>query len=188
MVDCLEANVDEETCRKILTNNLHYKSPKSPSFQKLKRMYSKAKNIDDILVFMHDIWKKRIGDSYGYDSIEYKYVENDSTIEAGKREGNIVFVSKIPYELSKYLRAENDKIKRFHYCHCGWVRASIPKSDEEQISPMFCNCSGGWHKVPFEAIFEQTLKVDVVKSVLKGDDICLFAIHLPKDVMMGEDD
>jgi hypothetical protein len=183
MVDCLKANVDEATCKKILIKNLHYKSPKSPSFQKLKRMYHKTGNIDVVLAFMHDIWKKRIGDRYGYDSPEYKYVESDSTIDAGKREGNIVYVSKIPYELSKYLSATDDKMKRFHYCHCGWVRASIPKSNEEQISPIFCYCSGGWQKVPFEAIFEQTLEVDLVKTVLKGDDICTFAIHLPKEVV-----
>lgn len=115
-----------------------------------------------------------------------KKVKN-STIDSGKREGNIVYVSKIPYNLSRYLRAENNTMKRYHYCHCGWVRESILKSKEEQISPIFCHCSGGWQKVPFEAIFEQTLKVEVVKSVLKGDDICLFAIHLPKDVMTNKD-
>ena len=57
---------------------------------------------------------------------------------------------------------------------------------EEQVSHAFYNCSGGWHKVPFEGIFEQTLEVDLVKSVLKGDEICTFAIHLPKEVISEE--
>ena len=80
----------------------------------------------------------------------------------------------------EFLEAEDGKAKRYHYCHCGWVRDSLKKSDKEQVSPTFCNCSGGWHKVPFEGIFEQSLEVDVVKSVLKGDEICTFAIHLPE--------
>lgn len=183
MMDCLEANVDEKICKKILTNNLHFKSPKSPSFKKLKRMYEKASSIDVVLQHLHDKWKKIVGDRYGYDSPEFKYVEADSTIEAGVREGNIVYVSKIPYQIKQFIEAEDDQTMRYHYCHCGWVRDSIKKSEEEQVSPTFCNCSGGWHKVPFEGIFEQPLEVDLVKSVLKGDNICTFAIHLPKEVI-----
>ena len=183
MMNCLETNVDEKTCKKILTNNLHFKSPKSPSFKKLKRMYEKTGNTDDILKHLHDKWKKRIGDMYGYDSAEHKYVEADPTIEAGKREGNIVYVSKIPYQIKEFLEAKDSKAKRYHYCHCGWVRDSIKKPEKEQVSPTFCYCSGGWHKVPFEGIFEQPLEVDVVKSVLKGDEMCTFAIHLPERVI-----
>jgi predicted hydrocarbon binding protein len=183
MMNCLEANVDEKTCKKILTNNLHFKSPKSPSFKKLKRMYEKTGNIDDVLKHLHDKWKKRIGDGYGYDSPEYKYVEADPAIEAGKREGNIVYVSKVPYQVKEFLEAKDSKVKRYHYCHCGWVRDSIKQSEKEQVSPAFCYCSGGWHKVAFEGIFEQSLEVDVVKSVLKGDEMCTFAIHLPERVI-----
>jgi len=186
MMDCLEANVDEKTCKDILNNNLHFKSPKSPSFKKLKRMYEKSGSIDVVLQHLHDKWKKLIGDRYGYDSPEYKYVEADPTMEAGKREGNIVYVSKIPYQIEQFIEAKDEKTKRYHYCHCPWVRESIMKTEAEQVSHIFCNCSGGWHKVPFEGIFEQSLEVDLVKSVLKGDNICTFAIHLPKEVMDEE--
>jgi hypothetical protein len=185
MLDCLEVNVDKETCKKILQNNLHYKNPKTPSHMKLKRMYKKM-GIDSVLEFLHNKWKTNVGDRFGYDSPEYKFVANDSTIEAGKRDGNVIFVSKIPFKLAEYLNAEIDKDKRYYYCHCGWVRASIQKSDEEQISPTFCNCSGGWHKIHFETIFGQTLEVDIVKSVLKGDEICTFAIHIPEDIELDK--
>jgi len=183
MMEYLEANADEETCKKVMSNNLHFKNPKSPSFMKLKKMYRKSDNIDDVLVFLHNKWKKIIGDRYGYDSSEYKFVENDPTIESGNREGNIIYVSKIPFQIKEYLEARDEKTKRFHYCHCGWVRASLQKSEEEQISPNFCYCSGGWHKVPFEAIFDQPLKFEIVKSVLKGDDMCTFAIYIPEDAI-----
>ncbi|MHA1244905.1 MAG: DUF6144 family protein [Candidatus Heimdallarchaeota archaeon] len=180
MMDALEANVDEETCKKILTNNLHYQSPASPSFRKLKTMYKKTGSIDTVLSFLHETWKTRIGERYGYDSPEYEYIENDPTIEAGRREGNIIYVSKIPFKIKEFLAAKDDKMKRYHYCHCGWVRAAIPKSEEEQISPTFCNCSGGWHKVMFEVIYEQPIKVEVVKTILNGDQICTFAIYIPE--------
>ncbi|MHA1125803.1 MAG: DUF6144 family protein [Candidatus Heimdallarchaeota archaeon] len=180
MIDALEANVDEAICKKILANNLHYQSPTSPSFKKLRTMYKKTGSIDTVLSFLHETWKTRMGEKYGYDSPEYEYVAKDPTNEAGRREGNIIYVSKIPFKISEFLNATEDKLKRFYYCHCGWVRAAIPKSEEEQISPTFCNCSGGWHKIMFEVIYEQTLKVEVVKTVLKGDHICTFAIHIPE--------
>ncbi|NHK31565.1 MAG: hypothetical protein FK730_09450 [Asgard group archaeon] len=181
MMDCLEANVDEETCKKILTNNLHYKNPKAPSIKKLKKMYEKT-SIDDVLDFLHNKWKTYVGDRFGYDSPEYKFVANDRTIESGKRDGNIIYVSKIPFKLKEYINAKDEKEKRFNYCHCGWVRASIQKSNDEEISHNFCYCSGGWHKIPFETIFGQSLEVDIVKTVLKGDDLCTFAIHIPEDI------
>lgn len=181
MMECLEANVDEKTCKKILTNNLHYKNPKTPAFMKLRKLYKKSNNINDVLEFLHNKWKTYTGDRFGYDSPEYKFVANDPTIEAGKLEGNVILVSKIPFKLKEYINAKDDKEKRYNYCHCGWVRESIQKSDEEQISPNFCNCSGGWHKLPFETIFGQPLEVDIVKTVLKGDDMCTFAIHIPKE-------
>ena len=115
MMDCLETNVDEKTCKKILTNNLHFKSPQSPSFKKLKRMYEKAGNIDVVLQHMHDKWKKIIGDRFGYDSPEYKYVEADPTIEAGVRKGNIVYVSKIPFQIKQFIEAKDAQTKRYHF-------------------------------------------------------------------------
>jgi predicted hydrocarbon binding protein len=44
---------------------------------------------------------------------------------------------------------------------------------------MFCQCSAGFHKKPYEIIFGQPVKAEVLESVLKGDDICRFAIYLP---------
>ena len=186
LMDCLESNVDGEKCKEILTNNLHFKDPNSPSIRKLKRMYKKSGNIDAVLHHLHDEWKKKMGNRYGYDSPEYKYIEADPTIEAGKREGNIVYVSKIPYQMKQFIEAKDKKTKRYHYCHCGWVRDTLKKPETEQVSHTFCNCSGGWHKVPFESIFEQSLEVNLVKSVLKGDDNCTFAIYLPKEIIMEE--
>jgi predicted hydrocarbon binding protein len=55
-----------------------------------------------------------------------------------------------------------------------------------KIKDTFCNCSAGFHKKTFEVIFEKTLKVDVLESILKGDDRCRFAIHLPDEAIVEE--
>ena len=62
------------------------------------------------------------------------------------------------------------------------VREAIKRGDVRLFAD-FCSCSGGFHKKPFEAIFGQRLKVDVLESVLKGDERCRFAIHLPVEAL-----
>jgi predicted hydrocarbon binding protein len=44
---------------------------------------------------------------------------------------------------------------------------------------MFCHCSAGFHKKPWEAALGQKIQVDVLESVLAEADRCRFAIHLP---------
>jgi predicted hydrocarbon binding protein len=80
-----------------------------------------------------------------------------------------------------WLHAQNEEEKRYLYCHCPWARESIKSnSGIPQVSSTFCNCSAGFVKKPFEIIYNQTLPVDIVQSILNGDDVCEFAISLPK--------
>jgi multidrug efflux pump subunit AcrA (membrane-fusion protein) len=95
------------------------------------------------------------------------------------REGNTVYVSKIPYMARQFLAESDPTLKRYYACHCPWARAAI-KSGETRLNAVFCNCSGGFHKKPWEVIFGQPLEVEVLASVLAGDTRCRFAIHLPE--------
>jgi hypothetical protein len=80
--------------------------------------------------------------------------------------------------------AETDPVmKRYYACHCPWARESI-KNGNLQLNPIFCNCSGGFSKKPWEIIFEQELKVQVLESALKGDSRCRFAVHLPETLQL----
>jgi hypothetical protein len=110
-----------------------------------------------------------------------EYVRNTPTCQNGVREGDIIYVTKIPYMAKKYLREKDPKKKRYYYCHCPWVREAI-KSDTK-ISPNFCYCSAGFEKRPWDVIFDQPVKADVIESVLKGDFVCKFAIHIPKEYL-----
>ena len=108
-------------------------------------------------------------------------VRNDPEMGGGRREGNIIFETKIPYMAKRYLEESDPILKGYYYCHCPWAREAIKRKDVKLVDT-FCHCSGGFHKKPFEAIFGQTLKVDVLESILKGDERCRFAIHLPDDI------
>ena len=56
-------------------------------------------------------------------------------------------------------------------------------NDDLEVPATFCNCSGGFTAQPWEMALDQPLEVEMLKSVLKGDMECTFAIQLPKDVV-----
>ena len=45
-----------------------------------------------------------------------------------------------------------------------------------------CYCRAGWYRQQFEGIFEKPIRIEIVKSVLRGDDVCRFAIHIPNNL------
>jgi hypothetical protein len=111
------------------------------------------------------------------------YVKNDPTIESGVRDGNIVIITKIPYMTIPYLCSSNKKEKRYYFCHNPWIREALLEEDRP-ISPIFCNCSGGYYKNYWEAVLNHhPLKVELLESVIKGDNVCRFALHLPQEIV-----
>jgi len=67
--------------------------------------------------------------------------------------------------------------KRQYYCHCPIVRDVIKVS--ETISPTYCYCGAGYYKGIWEEILQEPIEVEVLESVLKGDEVCKIAIYLP---------
>jgi hypothetical protein len=108
------------------------------------------------------------------------FVANDPEIGGGVRQGNLVYETKIPYNTKAYLEETDPQKKRYHFCHCPWAKESIRKKTLT-VSPTFCQCSAGFVKKPFEVIFGQSLRAEVLESVLQGDDVCRFAIYLPEE-------
>jgi len=108
------------------------------------------------------------------------FVRNTPEIAHGVREGNILYQVKIPYMTKEYLSATEEKMKRYYYCHCPWVRESLLQ-DDYKISPAFCQCSAGFQKKQWEVIYEQSLGAEMVESILQGDPWCKIAIQLPEE-------
>lgn len=108
------------------------------------------------------------------------FVKSNPEIGGGIRDGDFVYETKLPYNTAAYLEEKDPVLKRYHYCHCPWVKESI-RNENMRISDTFCLCSAGFHKKPFEIIFDQKLNGEVLQSVLKGDPVCRFRISLPNN-------
>ena len=109
------------------------------------------------------------------------YVKAHPEVKQGVRKGNVLYEAKIPYMAKEHLAETDPRMKAYYYCHCPWVRESL-RTGEAKVPAVFCACSAGFHKRPYEVIFGRRLRAEVVETVLQGDARCLFAIHLPEGV------
>jgi hypothetical protein len=189
VLERLQQRVGEAECRQLLSGSL--RDLPDRYFLGERRRYRRSKDVDDYLrrkhgAFVRELRKcQREGRLFFAQEITDEVValvENDPEIESGRREGNVVYVSKIPYVAKQFLAETDPTLKRYYACHCPWVREAI-KSGDVPLAMDFCYCSGGFHKKPWEVIFRRPLQVHVLESVLRGDARCRFAIHLPQEAV-----
>ena len=97
---------------------------------------------------------------------------------AGVRRGNTIIATKIPKSgnLVEYMRETDPQKKRQIYCHCPRIRDVLKSS--ETLSPTYCYCGAGFYKGIWEEILRKPVEVEMLESVLQGDDVCKVAIHL----------
>ena len=122
----------------------------------LREMWERGSDIDKVLEFMRgdpDRW-------YG------NHV----------RRGNVIHEVKDPINPEAHGKAASDEERRMHYCHCPLVRRNI-----DGVDPRFCYCGAGWYRQYFEGMLGEPVRIEILKSLTRGDGTCEFAIHLPVD-------
>jgi hypothetical protein len=188
IMERLEATLDEKLLKEIMSSGLDV-GPKE-AYLPMREKFLKSKSIDDFLRRKHkeavEMLEKHSREKSMFyaqeiDEEVVEYVRSNPEVMGGVREGDIIYETKIPYMTKKYLHEKDEKMKRYYACHCGWAREGIRSG--LKISPNFCYCSAGYHKRPWDNIFDQPVKAEVIETVLKGDPVCRFAIHIPKQFM-----
>ena len=101
--------------------------------------------------------------------------------DAPVREGYVLYVKKSPANPQKYKDATTREERRKAYCFCLMVQEHL----NDGLSPTFCNCGTGWFRRQWESILDHPVKIQILHSVLKGDEECKFAIHLPQNLPMS---
>ena len=186
VMERLEAKLDKEKCREVLSSNLHFVPDEA--FMSSKKEFQHSNSIDDFLRNQHEEYVKELEEhaknktlyfTQEVDDEVVEYVRNTPTCHVGVRDGNVIYVTKIPYMAKKYLHEDNETMKRYYACHCPWVREAIRSGTK--ISSEFCYCSAGFEKRLWDVIFDRPVKADVLQTVLNGDLICKFAIYIPKE-------
>jgi hypothetical protein len=160
----LNALADEEKRKQIMINICPHTYPRK-RIEKLRKQYKQLGSIDKLLEIMYN------DKSYG----------GTSYYDCPQRKGNMVYITKVPCNPKSHQKAQTDLERKLTYCHCPWARAAL--KTHEGVSPLFCYCSVSWDKQLWEGILEKPVKVEIVKSLLKGDTRCVHFFHLPQSVL-----
>lgn len=185
----MEKELSPEKCREVLTWNYH--EIPTEAFLGHKERFEKAGNIDDYLKEEHRRFIEEITRFMNEGRVWYEeeitpeiieFAEGDQEISIGKRIGDRIYVTKIPFAPKQYLEERDPRLKRYYACHCPLVRTAI-RDGRPKIPSTFCHCSAGFTKVAYDVIFGEPVEIEMLESVLNGDSRCRFAIKIPAGKM-----
>lgn len=188
LIQRFEEKLGTERCAQFLNKGLRYRYEEARKPD--RELFLQCKNIDEFLERKHKNFVAELEECYNKGELFFtqeitkevlELVKNDKSIEVGVREGDKIIIKKIPHMAKEYLKETDEHMKRYYYCHCPWMKQAFLESDKP-VSPVFCNCSAGYYRAYWEIVLDQHIQVEVVKSLLQGDSVCTFEVHLPKDI------
>jgi hypothetical protein len=183
----LTSNINLKDVKTVLAGN-HHKIPVE-AFAEMGKRWQASKTMKEFLAGEHKRLVTELEDVMKSGRLWYEqqitpevveYVRSDQTIQNGVLGGDIVLKSKIPFNPDKWLKEKDSKMRRYYACHCQLARDAILNDTAEPLGT-FCYCSGGYEKLPLEVVLGVPLEVEVLESVLAGDERCRFAVKIPKE-------
>lgn len=115
------------------------------------------------------------------DDVLHEMYEDDFWYEKPVRRGNIIYMTKNPFDPEGYAKGATPAERRKAYCHCSFVH---PYLDEipSKLSTTFCYCGAGWYRRLWEGILGKPVKFHHVETLLRGNDKCMLMITLPLEL------
>ncbi len=187
VVDRMTSTLSREVCAKVLAGNIHGIPP--AAFSGERERFLAASSIDAYLADKHARAVAELERHLAEGRIWYEqritrrvveYVRANPEVLGGVREGGRILFTKIPYAPDEWLGETDSARKRYLACHCPLARESVAGRGP-RVKAIFCNCSAGFEKLPFGAAFGVEPDVEVLESVLTGDDRCRFSIAIPEE-------
>lgn len=143
----------------------------------LQKEYAKTADIKSIHQKMQKTFEKFIKEYKQLSDEQIDMINELGMGMAGKLENNVITVSKIPKEFHKYFATEDEKMKKYYYCHCPRIR-EVLLSEEKSIDVNYCYCGAGFYKDIWEFILQKPVKVELIESIMQGNDVCKIKIYL----------
>jgi len=154
------------------------------AIQKLDRIASEQEKYEALSCCGHEFPLELVEDMH---DLYQKTRDIDAVIQAMstghyfypqiRREGNILYDKKSPARTEAYEKAQTREEKLRAACFCPLLNDMW-----DEMPDTFCYCAAGWPRRLFEGILGIPLKIEITRSLTKGDDYCEFAIHLPPDI------
>jgi len=147
--------------------------------QDVKEAFKKSGNVDKAVKMLQDKFEFFLREGLGLEERLIKTILSRGWGLAGLREGNTIIATKIPKSgfLEQYINEPDPLQKRRLYCHCPRVRDGVGADPTLPIT--YCYCGAGFYQGIWEEILGKPVRVEMLESVMQGDDVCKIAIHLP---------
>jgi hypothetical protein len=188
--------LDEKDCESIcaISDNIKKQDAISDKFEKMKKMIdivdrNREKVKHDILTECAHKFPKfqleKLRNTYleaekkGDDPVDavVEFMKNDpGWNEPPVRNGNEIYSEKKPSDPKAYAEAKTDLERKKAYCFCPLIKPNIDKG----MSKTYCYCGAGWYKQQWEAATNKEVRVEILTSILNGDDKCSFKVILPE--------
>ncbi|NQV17505.1 MAG: hypothetical protein HQ534_03070 [Armatimonadetes bacterium] len=139
--------------------------------------YAKTKDLKKAHTMLQETFEKFIKQYKNLDEKQMKFLRKSGWGIAGKLEGNMIISTKIPKEFHKYFQTSDAQKKKYYYCHCPRIR-ELFLHNEKPPDVNYCYCSAGFNKDIWEYILQKEVKVGVIESLMKGDEVCKIAIYV----------
>jgi hypothetical protein len=177
-------NLEENECQRVLAGNHHHVDVEI--FKTEKELFQNAESLEVFLKEKHARLVQQLSHHCETGELWFEqhitpevveYVKANQEIQTGVENGNCIITRKIPYNPGNWLQATDLLTKRYHACHCPFVRESI--LNNQSVPSLWCYCSGGFTKLFFDYLFDEDLEVKLLESAILGDQSCKFSIRLP---------
>ncbi len=155
------------------------------------KLFQETQDLDEFLKLKHQNFIDTLTKHYKENTLFFsqpitpavlEFAQNDQKISTGVREGDRIVMTKIPYMADLALNATDVRERNYYICHNPLIREAL-RDELHPIDPIFCNCSGGFMKNFWEAVFEMPVDVELLESAIQGQSLCKFAIHIPPVIM-----
>lgn len=131
---------------------------------KLRDVFNKARETGDTVLQAVDRVIEFMGSDPGWGEVPV-------------RQGNVILTAKGPRDPSAAENAATPEARAEAACFCPIIRKKLA----EGMPRAFCYCGAGWYRQQWEGATGLPVRVEIVESLLSGDQRCSFAVHLPVD-------
>ncbi len=188
LMERLKGNLSDDIIALVLAGNNH--GLPEGMFLSEKAAYEAAPDLASYLEDLHHRQAAELEEHLAQNKVWFEqaitqevidFVKSNQEILSARLIDDKLYVTKIPYDTSAYLQADSLDKKRYYGCHCPLAREAIGK-----VPALFCHCSGGFTKFPFEVIFGKPLPVKSLETILGGSDKGRFEIDLTDGEYVGK--
>jgi hypothetical protein len=173
----LDALVDPQGRKEIMTG-CACRYPRS-QLQEIRRTFADTQDLDRAHQMLQAQFEAFLEDTLHLNDELVQEIVTRGWGAGGAKEGKTIIATKIPKSgfLVEYMNETDPEVKRHYYCHCPRVRDAL--KTQVSISTTYCYCGAGFYKGIWEEILGEPVEVELLQSVLKGDEVCQIAIELP---------